>query len=317
MIRGRFAPTPSGLMHLGNARTALLAWLQARKGGGAFLLRLEDIDKPRAKAEYARQIIADLRWLGLDWDEGPDIGGTFGPYTQSKRLALYEAALDQLERAGLIYPCFCSRAELAAIARAPHGLAAEGPAYTGVCRHLTEAARQLKRARKQPSLRFIMPDYPISFTDLVMGKRHFSAGAGGDFIVKRADGMFAYQLAVVVDDAAMGITDVLRGADLLDSTPRQIALYQALGLRQPRFAHIPLLLGEDHKRLSKRHRSATLKSLREAGISAEEVVGYLAYVSGLIDRPEKVRAIELLDAFAINRIPVEPVIVHHFSVSNA
>ncbi|MGG4032512.1 tRNA glutamyl-Q(34) synthetase GluQRS [Paenibacillus cisolokensis] len=308
-VRGRFAPTPSGFLHIGNARTALLAWLQVRKAGGQFLLRMEDIDKPRSRPEYARQIIDDLRWLGLDWDEGPDVGGPFAPYVQSEREALYEEALSKLDAAGLLYPCYCSRAELQAIASAPHGLASEGPAYPGTCRELTAAEREARAARKPPSLRFMTDNAPIFFEDLAAGRQSFPGGPGGDFIVKRADGIFSYQLAVVVDDAAMGITDVLRGSDLLDSTARQLVLFEALGLAPPRYAHVPLLNGPDGRRLSKRHGAVALAALRSAGTSAENLVGYLAYWSGLLDRPEPVRAEELIPGFRLSRVPKHPVAV--------
>ncbi|SFI86744.1 glutamyl-tRNA synthetase [Paenibacillus sp. UNC496MF] len=309
MMRGRFAPTPSGLMHVGNARTALLAWLQTRSAGGTFLMRTEDVDTARSRAELAEQALADLRWLGLDWDEGPDVGGPYGPYTQSERLDRYEEALAALERAGRLYSCFCSRADLAAVASAPHGLGSEGAAYPGTCRALTPAERAERRLRKEPSLRFAVGAAPVRFDDAVAGPQAFPPGAGGDFIVKRADGMISYQLAVVVDDAAMGITDVLRGADLLDSAPRQLRLYEALGLRPPRFAHVPLLFGSDGKRLAKRHGGISLAALRDAGAAPEQVVGWLAHVSGLADTDEPVPARELIPRFHLGRVPAENVVV--------
>lgn len=308
-VRGRFAPTPSGLMHIGNARTALLSWLQIRSQNGQFVLRMEDIDKPRSRPELGAQALADLRWLGLDWDEGPDTGGPYSPYVQSERQRLYDEALCKLEQAGKLYPCYCSRAELAAIASAPHGLQSEGPSYPGTCRALSRAEQQERRRHKTPSLRFAAADEPIAYYDLAAGAQTFPAGAGGDFIVKRADGIISYQLAVVVDDAAMGITDVLRGYDLLDSTPRQLMLYEALGLQAPRFAHIPLLVGEDGRRLAKRHGSIALSALRDHGIPPEKIVGFLAAISGLLERPEPVRPSELLSNFALSRIPRQPVVV--------
>jgi glutamyl-tRNA synthetase len=311
MMRGRFAPTPSGQMHIGNARTALLAWLQARRAGGCFVLRMEDIDKPRSRPELARQILSDLRWLGLDWDEGPDVGGPYSPYTQSEREDLYREALRKLEAEGWLYPCYCSRAEIMAIASAPHGLASEGPAYPGTCRRLAPEQAAERAARgKVPSLRFAMPEAePVAFVDGVAGPQAFPPGAGGDFVVLRADGIFGYQLAVVVDDAAMQITDVLRGWDLLDSTPRQLLLFRALGLPAPRFAHVPLLYGPDGQRLSKRHGSVTIAAMREAGTAPEAVVGHLAYLSGLLDRPEPVKPAELVAGFDLERGPREQVVV--------
>ncbi|WP_248926284.1 tRNA glutamyl-Q(34) synthetase GluQRS [Paenibacillus hamazuiensis] len=309
MKRGRFAPTPSGQLHIGNARTALLAWLQIRSAQGRFVLRMEDIDKPRSKPELARQIVDDLLWLGLDWDEGPGAGGDYGPYVQSEREFLYGEALDKLMRQGLLYPCYCSRAELVGIASAPHGLSSEGPVYPGTCRSLTSEQRAVKQAVKTPSLRFAMPDKEMVFDDLVAGKQRFPAGAGGDFVVKRADGIFAYQLAVVVDDAAMRITDVLRGVDLLDSTPRQLALYEALGLDAPRFAHVPLLYGPDGKRLSKRHGAVSVTGMRAAGTSPEKVIGCLAYWSGLISCPEPVKASDLVPLFDAAKIPTGDILI--------
>jgi glutamyl-tRNA synthetase len=308
MRKGRYAPTPSGQLHLGNARTALLAWLQMRSVGGSFVLRIEDVDRTRARDAYRELIIRDLRWLGLDWDEGPDVGGPHAPYIQSEREDRYEAALQHLIRQGRIYPCFCSRADIQSMARAPHGLASEGPFYDGRCRKLTAEQRQARAAVKTPSLRFIVPDEgTVSFTDGVFGPQQFPANYGGDFVVKRADHMYAYQLAVVVDDEAMGITDVLRGADLLDSTPRQLHLYAALGHEPPAFAHVPLVLGPDGRRLSKSHGDIAISSLREAGVRPETIVGWLAYLSGLIDQPEAVRPGELLHGFHLQRIPREPV----------
>jgi glutamyl-tRNA synthetase len=306
--RGRFAPTPSGEMHIGNARTALIAWLDARSRGGAFILRVEDIDRPRCKPHYYDLLIEDLRWLGLDWDEGPDIGGPCGPYVQSQRLADYEEALKSLEARNLLYPCYCSRAELLAIASAPHGLASEGPAYPGTCRHLSEAERRERERRKSPSLRFRLPDRAVAFEDGAAGPQRFEPGAGGDFIVRRADGIISYQLAVVVDDAAMGVTDVVRGADLLDSTPRQLLLFEALGLKPPRYAHVPLLCGPDGKRLAKRHGDLSIRALRERGVRPETVIGAIAAVSGLHDRPEPIAARELVAGFRMDAVPKEPVV---------
>jgi glutamyl-tRNA synthetase len=271
---------------------------------------MEDIDKPRSRPDLAQQILDDLRWLGLDWDEGPDVGGPYAPYTQSEREELYHAALQQLTAEGWLYPCYCSRAEIMAIASAPHGLSAEGPVYPGTCRCLTPEQRAERAARgKVPSLRFAMPDEPVAFMDGVAGAQSFAAGAGGDFVVHRADGIIGYQLAVVVDDAAMQMTDVLRGWDLLDSTPRQLMLYRALGLTPPQFAHVPLLMGPDGSRLSKRHGSVAVASMRAAGAPAERVVGYLAYLSGLLDRPEPVKAADLVPGFDLNRVPADPVVV--------
>lgn len=308
-MRGRFAPSPSGPLHIGNAFAALLAWLQVRNAQGVMILRIEDIDRDRSKPAYAAQILDDLRWLGLDWDEGPDIGGPFGPYRQSDRAALYEDAIARLNRAGHLYPCYCSRSELLSVARAPHGVASEGPSYPGTCRTLTAAQRARREAVKRPSLRFALPASDVDFTDLVLGPKRFPAGTGGDFVVRRADGLVAYQLAVTVDDAAMRVTDVLRGADLLDSTPRQILLYKALGLAPPRFAHVPLLVGRDGSRLAKRAGDLSLAALRAAGVPAQRLTGWLAHAAGLLVRPEPVRASDLIPLFHAGSIPRGPVVM--------
>ncbi len=310
-VRGRFAPTPSGQLHLGNARTALLAWLQARRTHGSFILRMEDIDKPRSRPHLAAQILDDLRWLGLDWDEGPDTGGPYAPYTQSEREELYQQALDRLRTTGHLYPCYCSRAEIMAIASAPHGLSEEGPVYPGTCRHLTPAERAERASRgKEPSLRFAIPeDEPLAFHDLLAGPQAYPPGHGGDFVIRRADGIIGYQLAVVVDDALMQVTDVLRGWDLLDSTPRQILLYRALGYQPPRFAHVPLLFGPDGTRLSKRHGAVTLAGVRAAGTRPEILLGHLAHLSGLLPKPEAIQATDLIPHFDPALIPKEPVIL--------
>lgn len=300
--RGRFAPTPSGLLHIGNAFTALAAWLQIRQAGGEFVLRIEDIDKARSRRAYAEQQQQDLLWLGIDWDEGPLVGGPCAPYEQSRRERLYEEALDRLQQAGRLYPCFCSRSELAQIGSAPHGLASEGAGYPGTCRTLSAEERLAQAAKKAPALRFTMPPHALPFHDALAGPQACPGEAPGDFVVKRADGMFSYQLAVTVDDAAMGITDVLRGADLLDSTPRQLALYEALGLKAPDFAHVPLLVDASGRRLAKRDDALTLAALREAGTAPERLLGALAHLAGWIDRPEPVTARELIPAFG----PVRP-----------
>ncbi|MBW5448079.1 tRNA glutamyl-Q(34) synthetase GluQRS [Cohnella sp. CFH 77786] len=302
-MRGRFAPTPSGLLHLGNAGTALLAWLQVRSRGGEIVLRMEDLDQPRCKPEWAARTLDDMRWLGLDWDEGPDAGGPCGPYEQSKRGDRYAEALDKLERAGLLYRCYCSRADLLSVGNAPHGLQSEGPAYPGTCRKLSEGERMAREAEKTPSLRFAMPDRPVAFLDGMAGPMAYPAGAGGDFVVKRADGIVGYQLAVVVDDAAMGITDVLRGWDLLDSTPRQLLLAEALGEPAPRYAHAPLVLGPDGKRLAKRHGDIAVSALRESGVKPEAIVGLLGWLYGLLGKSEPVPASALISSFHTARIP--------------
>ena len=230
-VTGRFAPSPSGRIHLGNILCCLLAWLSARQKGGRVILRIEDLDIARCPRRYGEQMCRDIRWLGLDWDEGPVIGGPSGPYEQSRRTALYQAALRRLEAQGLVYPCFCTRAELHA-ASAPHREDGQ-VVYPGTCRGLTaeQAAERARRTGRAPALRLWVPEEEITFTDGHMGEyREWLPADCGDFLLRRSDGIFAYQLAVVVDDAAMGVTEVVRGADLLASTPRQLLLYRLLGL---------------------------------------------------------------------------------------
>lgn len=281
--RGRYAPSPTGTLHLGNLRTALLAWLFARSSGGRFILRVEDLDLPRVQSGATAAILNDLRWLGLEWDEGPDVGGTLGPYYQSARQDLYAAALARLGERGLLYPCYCTRAELARIASAPHP---GDPAsqYPGTCRALTRSQRRtLEAAGRRPALRFRAPEAPITFTDVITGPRTEQVAATtGDFVVRRSDGIIAYQLAVVVDDALMGITQVVRGADLLDSTARQLALFDALGYSRPReLAHVPLALDATGARMAKRDTAMGVAALRQRGITAARVLGDLAASCGI------------------------------------
>ncbi len=303
MIRGRFAPSPTGRLHLGNARTALLAWLHARSAGGRFVLRVEDLDFGRVRPGYMEAQLDDLRWLGLDWDEGPDVGGPFAPYVQSERQAAYDAALERLDGAGLLYPCFCSRREIVVAASAPHGPADEGPRYPGTCRDRPRDPG----AGERIALRFRVPPGPEGFHDLLQGDVEFDpAEEAGDFVVRRKDGVAAYQLAVVVDDDAMGITHVVRGADLLSSTARQLLLYRALELSAPAFLHVPLLLGPDGERLAKRHGAVSLAELREAGVPPVRVAGWLASTCGLVEPGEEAEARALVPRFAVERLPRDP-----------
>ena len=294
LMRGRYAPSPTGDLHLGNLRTALLAWLFARCTGGQFVLRVEDLDRPRVRPGATEGMLYDLRWLGLDWDEGPDIGGPYAPYTQSERQEIYVSHLQRLQDSGLIYPCYCSRAEIARAASAPHE--DEGPRYPGTCRNLTEAQRlQHEANHRRPSLRFrVDDDRIVSFTDLLLGtqQQHVQQTIG-DFIVRRSDGIFAYQFAVVVDDSLMHINQVVRGADLLQSTARQILLYEALGFPIPTFAHVPLVLDQHGKRLSKRLQSEGLEPLRTAGATPSLVVGQLVANCGLVETGAIISAREL------------------------
>jgi glutamyl-tRNA synthetase len=305
--RGRFAPSPTGPLHLGNARTALLAWLAARAARGTLVMRVEDLDRPRVRPGLEARILDELRWLGLGWDEGPDLGGAFGPYRQSELGERHGAALRRLREAGLAYPCFCSRAEIAAAAQAPHGPADEGPRYPGTCRGLSPAEVARRGTARAPAWRLRVEPGPVAFDDAVHGRCIFDvAAATGDFVVMRADGVAAYQLAVVVDDAAMRITEVVRGDDLLPSTARQLLLYAALGLPAPRFAHVPLVVGEDGERLAKRHGARSLGELREAGVAPEAVLGLLAASCGLAPAGTRCTAAELVSGFAWGRLPRAP-----------
>jgi glutamyl-tRNA synthetase len=280
MIRTRFAPSPTGDLHLGGAWTALASWAVARRGdpgGGALVLRVEDLDPPRVVRGSAERIVDDLRWLGMDWDEGPDVGGPFAPYTQSERGALYEAAIAELTKRGLVYPCDCSRAEIARVASAPHP--GDEAVYPGTCRD-APPGRAFKR---DPALRVRLPEGARErIEDGAMGViEQDVARECGDFVLRRGDGVFAYQLAVVVDDLAMGITDVIRGADLASSTPRQALLARLLGGEPPRYTHLPLVVASDGTRLAKRTGGASVRALREAGVDPRAIVGKLAYGLGM------------------------------------
>lgn len=294
---GRFAPSPSGRMHLGNALSAMLAWLSAKHQGGEILLRIEDLDPARSKAEYAQGIMDDFRWLGLLWDRRAT--------DQSRRGEAYAAALRQLEQMDLIYPCYCSRDQLHA-ASAPH--ASDGRViYAGTCRNLTPEQRAAMT--KKPSLRIKLPDREISFRDGLQGdvrmnlQREF-----GDIILRRADGVAAYQLAVVVDDGTEGVTEVVRGRDLLSSTPVQLYLYELLGLTPPRFYHVPMLLAPDGRRMSKRDRDLDFGYLRQH-FSPEEIIGLLAHLAGLTEDWEPISARELAHDFSWSKVKQSDIIL--------
>jgi len=266
--RGRIAPSPTGYLHLGHARTFWTAQQRARAHGGVLVLRNEDLDPARSKPEYVRAMIEDLKWFGFEWQEGPDVGGPFAPYNQSERFHLYRAALEKLRAGGFIFPCTCSRKDIQQATQAPHA-ADDEVIYPGTCRsNLQSEIRNLKF-----SWRFRIPDgETISFTDENLGPQSFTAGKDfGDFVVWRHDGVPSYQLAVVVDDAAMQITEVVRGADLLVSTARQLLLYRALDLQSPKFFHCPLMTDEHGVRLAKRHESLGLRALRAAGREPERL----------------------------------------------
>jgi glutamyl-tRNA synthetase len=278
VYRGRFAPSPTGDLHLGSAATALVAWCTARATGGRLVLRVEDIDRPRVVAGAEARQLDDLRWLGLDWDEGPDVGGPYAPYRQSERSARYEDALARLAARDLLYYCDCSRAEIAAVASAPHA-GDEGPRYPGTCRAQGMRQRPWKRP---PAIRLRVPARTVGVDDALQGRiTQDVAGEVGDFVLKRGDGIYAYQLACVVDDLAMGITEVVRGADLLGSAPRQVLLADLLGGPAPAFAHVPLVVSADGTRLAKRADGVTLRERRAAGASPAGITALLARLLAL------------------------------------
>ena len=271
--RGRLAPSPTGLLHLGHARTFWTAYLRARRRGGALILRNEDLDPQRSRAHFAEAMMEDLRWLGVEWDEGPDVGGPFAPYSQGERREHYLSAWRGLVAGGWVYPCRCSRKDLAAAARAPHESGSDEQLYPGTCRPRAGARPPSSETPAGVNWRFRVPDgETISFVDGKQGGQAFVAGRDfGDFLVWRRDDVPAYQLAVVVDDAMMRVTEVVRGSDLLRSTARQLLLQRALGLARPAYYHCDLVLDESGARLSKRHDALSLRALRAAGVSPESL----------------------------------------------
>ena len=307
--RGRCAPSPTGELHLGNASSALLAWLSIRARDGSFVMRMEDLDRNRVRPGLAGRILDDLTWLGIDWDEGPDLGGPFAPYEQWARRDRYRAAFERLRDDGRLYPCFCSRKEIAAAASAPQTPGDE-IRYPGSCAGIDPGEALATRARAGSATpggcACRRTSGPPSSTGCAAPGARTSRRRRATSCVFRSDGVPAYQLAVVVDDAEMGIDEVVRGDDLLPSTARQLLLYRALGWKPPTFGHVPLLLGTDGVRLSKRHRGTTLRELRNAGFGPEQVVGRLAWTVGLRPRPEPVSAADLIDGFALEQVPPAP-----------
>ena len=296
---GRFAPSPTGPLHLGNLRTALLAWLFARSRGARFLLRVEDLDPQRSRPEHERRQLDELRAIGIDWDGEP--------VRQSARTELYLEALSQLEAEGRVYPCWCSRAEIRAASEAPHGPLPEG-IYPGTCRGLSETARA-ERARntdRPPALRLDARGERVSFTDLLRGGHEAEVD---DFVLRRGDGTPAYNLAVVVDDADQQIGEVVRGDDLIDTTPRQLLLARLLGLPAPRHAHVPLVLGPDRARLAKRHGAVTLEDLASRGTDTAGALAWMAESLGLAEPGERPAAADLVDRFDPHRLPSDPTVL--------
>jgi glutamyl-tRNA synthetase len=306
-VRTRFAPAPSGSIHVGNARTALFSWLTARHHGGQFVLRVEDTDASRVTEEAVHGLIESLRWLGIDWDEGPDVGGPHAPYRQSQRLDIYHEHAERLVAQGRAYRCYCTPEELeerrsTALARG------EAPGYDGRCRNLTNEERAAFEAEGRPfALRFVMPERDVTVHDLVKGDVHFAAGSVKDFVILRSDGSPTFLLAVAVDDWLMGITQVIRGDDLLSAAPRNMAVIEALGGTPPEYAHLPQVLGQDGKPLSKRHGSTSVEAFREQGILPEALMNYLALLGWSKD--EKTTFLsreELIESFDLSRVSSNP-----------
>ena len=290
-MKGRFAPSPTGIMHLGNVMCALLSWLSAKSKGGTWVLRIEDLDPDRSRRQFADRLMRDLEWLGLTWDEGP--------YFQSERHDRYAAALERLCAMDLVYPCFCTRADIMAT-QAPHE--SDGRiVYAGTCRARTYNKEDMERA----ALRLKVPDREIAFTDGHYGPQRVNLSRHcGDFVIRRKDGAWAYQLAVVVDDAEMGITEVVRGSDLLLSSPQQIYLAGLLGYPLPSFIHLPLLCNAQGQRLSKRDKSLDMEALR-ADFTAEEIIGRLAFLAGLKPNDAPCTAEQLLPLFSWDKLSPE------------
>lgn len=309
-VRVRFAPSPTGQLHVGNARTALFNWLFARGAsadGGVFILRVEDTDVERSEVRYEDQLMADLRWLGLDWDEGPDVGGPHGPYRQSERREIYDQYSRRLLDSGHAYYCFCAEQDLEAERQAAKA-AGRQPKYSGKCARLdrAEAARRVAGG-EHAALRLRIPPEPIRFHDLVHGAMEFSHEVIGDPVLVRNTGMPNYNYAVVIDDLGMKITHVIRGDDHLSNTPRQVAVYLALGLDPPEFAHLSTILGSDHTRLSKRHGATSIAHFREQGVLPEALLNYLALLGWSPgDDREIFAAAELRKVFSLDHVSKAP-----------
>ena len=294
---GRFAPTPSGRMHLGNVFAALLSWLSPKSRGGDWILRMEDLDTLRTRAEYAELLRDDLRWLGLDWDEETE--------AQSLRSAVYDRYFEELKEKNLLFPCYCTRSQLHNV-NAPH-LSDGTYVYAGTCRNLTEAQRAEKK--RLPSWRVMVPNREFALTDLIQGDyRENLLTDCGDFVVRRADGVYVYQLAVTVDDGESGVTEVVRGWDLLGSAPRQMYLQELFGFRHPEYAHIPMLMAPEGRRLSKRDQDLDMGALRNR-LKPEQLIGVLAHAAGLTETAAPISAKELATVFDWSKIQGREIVV--------
>jgi nondiscriminating glutamyl-tRNA synthetase len=308
--RVRFAPSPTGMLHVGNARTALYNWLFARHTAGEFLLRIEDTDVERSEVRYETQLIEDLRWLGLDWAEGPQIGGPYAPYRQSERMEIYQRHTNQLLREGKAYRCFCAAEELEQerqLALREH----RTQMYSGKCRSLTVSeAEDRAIAGETFAVRLAVPDAPLRFHDIVRGDVEFAADTVSDFILVRSSGMPVYNYVVTIDDALMRITHVIRGDDHISNTPRQVAIYQAFGWDLPQFAHLSTILGSDRERLSKRHGATSVASFREMGILPQALANYLALLGWGAEggTRETFTREELIAEFKLERVTPSPAV---------
>jgi nondiscriminating glutamyl-tRNA synthetase len=300
--RVRFAPSPTGELHVGNARTALFNWMFARHYGGSFVLRIEDTDESRSDISYQVNLLNDLNWLGLDWDEGPQKNGSYGPYKQSERLDIYKDHLQKIMDADLVYPCYCTQEELEE-ERQNLILSKRMPRYMGKCRNLTADERKIKEGEgRKPSFRFKIQSQTIEFKDLIRGAMKFEGEAISDFIIVRSNGMPAYNFAVVIDDHLMNITHVVRGEDHLSNTALQIMLYRAFGFEPPTFAHHSLILGKDRAKLSKRHGSVSVGEFRRQGILPEALINYLGLLgSSFADAREVLSREEMIAEFDLER----------------
>jgi len=304
-VRVRFAPSPTGSLHIGGARTALFNWLYARHTGGTFLLRSEDTDLVRSTREAEAQVLADLRWIGLDWAEGPDVGGPYGPYRQSERGALYRKDAERLLATGEAFYCYCTDEELAAH-RTAQQKAGQAPHYPGTCRELTEAQRAERRAAGRPeAIRFRVPGTPITFVDHVRKEVSFPGDQVGDFVILRANGLPTYNFACVVDDALMRITHVIRAEEHLSNTPRQLMLYAALGYAPPEFAHVSLILNADRSKMSKRSgEDATfVTEFKARGYLPEALVNFIVLLGWSYDGTQEIFSVpELIEKFSLERL---------------
>jgi nondiscriminating glutamyl-tRNA synthetase len=309
-VRVRFAPSPTGQVHVGNARTALFNWLFARQQGGVFILRIEDTDLERSEARYEQQLMEDIRWLGLDWDEGPDVGGPYPPYRQSDKWEVYRGHAERLVGEGKAYRCFCSQEtlELQREAARQQGLQ---PNYPGTCRNLDAAESERRKAAGEDfAIRLKIPERPIRFHDLVRGAVEFPSEVVGDPIIVRSSGVPVYNYVVVVDDADMKITHVIRGDDHLSNTPKQVAVYEALGWRVPEFAHLSTILGPDKERLSKRHGATSLANFREMGVLPEALMNYMALLGWAPSGGDReiFSPTELVEQFRLDRVTPSPAV---------